>query len=54
MSCTYVAVTRIPSLVLRNKWHYVILVIRYSYGELQKFVLRCSYEAALLKGVTTA
>ena len=27
-----VAVTRIPSLVLRNTWHYMI--IRYSYGEL--------------------
>ena len=27
---SYVAVTRIPSLVLRNTWHYVI--IRYSYG----------------------
>ena len=49
---SYVAVTRIPSLVLRNTWHYVI--IRYSYGELPKFVLRCSYEAALRKGVTTA
>ena len=48
----YVAVTRIASLVLRNTWHYVI--IRYSYGELPKFVLRCSYEAALRKGVTTA
>ena len=47
-----VAVTRIPSLVLRNMWHYVI--IRYSYGELPRFVLRCSYEAALRKGVTTA
>ena len=46
------AVTRIPSLVLRNTWHYVI--IRYSYGELPKFVLPCSYEAALRKGVTTA
>ena len=46
---SYVAVTRIPSLVLRNTWHYVI--IRYSYGELPKFVLRCSYEAALRKGV---
>ena len=46
------AVTRILSLVLRNTWHYVI--IRYSYGELPKFVLRCSYEAALRKGVTTA
>ena len=45
---SYVAVTRIPS----NTWHYVI--IRYSYGELPKFVLRCSYEAALRKGVTTA
>ena len=45
---SYVAVTRIPSLVLRNTWHYVI--IRYSYGELPKFVLRCSYEAALRKG----
>ena len=43
----HVAVTRIPSLVLRNTWHYVI--IRYSYGELPKFVLRCSYEAALRK-----
>ena len=50
VSC--VEVTRIPSLVLRNTWHYVI--IRYSYGELPKFVLRCSYEAALRKGVTTA
>ena len=49
---SYVAVTRIPSLVLRNTWHYVI--IRYSYGELPKFVLHCSYEAALRKGVTTA
>ena len=49
---SYVAVTRIPSLVLRNTWHYVI--IHYSYGELPKFVLRCSYEAALRKGVTTA
>ena len=49
---SYVAVTRIPSLVLRNTWHYVI--IRYSYGELPKFFLRCSYEAALRKGVTTA
>ena len=49
---SYVAVTRIPSLVLRNTWHYVI--IRYSCEELSKFVLHCSYEAALLKGVTTA
>ena len=49
---SYVAVTRIPSLVLRNTWHYVI--IRYSYGELPKFVLRCSYEADLRKSVTTA
>ena len=49
---SYVAVTRIPALVLRNTWHYVI--IRYSYGELPKFVLRCSYEAALGKGVTVA
>ena len=49
---SYVAVTRIPSLVLRNTWHYVI--IRYSYWEIPKFVLRCSYEAALRKGVTTA
>ena len=47
-----VAVTRIPSLVLRNAWHFVI--IRYSYGELPKFVLRGSYETALRKGVTTA
>ena len=30
---SYVAVTRIPSLVLRNTWHYVI--IRYRYGELK-------------------
>ena len=44
---SYVAVTRIPSLVLRNTWHYVI--IHYSYGELPEFVLRCSYEAALRK-----
>ena len=36
---SYVAVTRIPSLVLRNTWHYVI--IRYSYGEL----LNLSYVA---------
>ena len=43
MSPIYVAVTRI-----RNTWHYVI--IRYSYGELPKFVLRCLYEAALRKG----
>ena len=49
---SYVAVTRIPSLVLSNTLHYVM--IRYSYGELPKFVLRCSYEAALRKGVTTA
>ena len=50
---SYVAVTRIPSLVLRNTWHFVI--IRYSYGELPKFVLRYSnYEAAIRKGVTTA
>ena len=35
-----------------NTWHYVI--IRYSYGELPKFGLRCSYKAALHKGVTTA
>ena len=36
---SYVAVTRIPSLVLHNTWHYVI--IRYSYGEL----LNLSYVA---------
>ena len=42
---SYVVVTRIPSLVLRNTWHYVIL--RYSFVELPKLVLRCSYEAAL-------
>ena len=41
---SYVVVTMIPSLVLRNTWHYAI--IRYSYRELPKFVLRCSYEAA--------
>ena len=49
----YVAVTGIPSIVLRNTWHYYVK-IRYSYGELPKFVSRCSYEAALRKGVTTA
>ena len=49
---SYVAVTRIPSLVLRDTWHYVI--IRCSYGELPIFVLSCSYEAALRKCVTTA
>ena len=49
---TAVAVTRIPSLVLCNTWHYVI--IRYSQWELPKFVLRCSYKAALRKGVTMA
>ena len=40
---SYVAVTRIPSLVLRNTWHYVI--IHYSYGELPKFVFtqRCDH-----------
>ena len=48
---SYVAV--IPSfIVLCNTWHYMI--ISYSYGELPKFVLRCSYKAALRKGVTTA
>ena len=30
------------------------MIICYSYGELPKFVLHCSYEAALRKGVTTA
>ena len=49
---SYVAVTRIPSLVLRNTWHYVI--IRRQQFWFPKFVLRCSYEAALRKGVTTA
>ena len=49
---SYVVVTRIPSLVLRDTLHYMI--IRYSYGELPKADLRCSYEAALRKGVTTA
>ena len=49
---SYVAVTRIPSLVLHNTWHY--MTIRYSYGEPPKFVLLCSYESALHKGVTTA
>ena len=52
VSPTYVAVTRIPSLVLRNTWHYVI--IRCQNFLFPKFVLRCSYEAALRKGVTTA
>ena len=50
VSC--VMVTRIPSLVLRNTWHYVI--IRRQKCWFPKFVLRCSYEAALRKGVTTA
>ena len=49
---SYVAVTRIPSLVLRNTWHYVI--IRRRKFRFPKFVLRCSYEVALRKGVTTA
>ena len=49
-----VTVTRIPSLVLRNTWHYVIIVIRRRKFWFPKFVLRCSYEAALRKGVTTA
>ena len=45
-------VTRIPSLVLRNTWHY--LIIRRRKFWFPKFVLRCSYEPALRKGVTTA
>ena len=45
-------VTRIPSFVLRNTWHYVI--IRRRKFRFPKFVLRCSYEAASRKGVTTA
>ena len=49
---SYVTVTRIPSLVLRNTWHYMI-IRRQKFG-FPKFVLRCSYEAALRKGVTTA
>ena len=49
---SYVALTKIHSLVLRNMWHYVI--IRYSYGELPKFDLHCSYKAALRKGGTMA
>ena len=49
---SYVAVTRIPSLVLRNTWHYII--IRRQKFWFPKFVLRCSYEATLRKGVTTA
>ena len=49
---SYVAVTRIPSLVLCNACHYVIIC--YRYGELPTFVVRCSYEAALRKGVTAA
>ena len=49
---SYVAVSRIPSLVLRNTWHYVIIRRRNFW--FPKFVLRCSYEAVLRKGVTTA
>ena len=49
---SYVTVARIPSLVLRNTWHYVIIRRRKFW--FPKFVLRCSYEAALRKGVTTA
>ena len=49
---SYVAVTRIPSLVLRSTWHYVIIWRRKFL--FPKFVLRCSYEAALRKVVTTA
>ena len=49
---SYVALTRITSLVLRNTWHYVI--IRHQKFRFPKFVLRGSYEAALHKGVTTA
>ena len=45
---SYVTETRIPSLVLRNTWHYVI--IRHQKFWFSKFVLRCSYEAALRKG----
>ena len=48
---SYVTVTR-PSLVLRNTWHYVIIQRQQFW--FPKFVLRCSYEAALRKGVTTA
>ena len=48
---SYVTVTRIPLLVLRNTWHYDI---RRRKCWFPKFVLRCSYEAALRKGVTTA
>ena len=51
---SYVAVTRIPSLVLRNTWHYVIIRGVYGAENFPKFVLRCSYEAAVRKGVTTA
>ena len=49
---SYVTVTRITSLVLCNMWHYVIIQGRKFW--FPKFVLRCSYEAALRKGVTTA
>ena len=49
---SYVTVTRIPSLALRNTWHYVIIRRRTFW--FPKFVLRCTYEAALRKGVTTA
>ena len=38
--------------MLRNTWHYVIIRRRKFW--FPKFVLRCSYEAALRKGVTTA
>ena len=47
---SYVAVTRILSLVLSNTWHYVIIRRR----KFWFLNLRCSYEAALRKGVTTA
>ena len=55
---SYVTVTRIPLLVLHNTWHYMY---RYMYVIIQcrkfwfpKFVLSCSFEAALRKGMTTA
>ena len=52
LSCLLCGGNEDTSLVLHNTWHYVI--IHYGYGELPKFILRCSYEAALRKGVTTA
>ena len=43
---SYVTVTRIPSLVLRNTWHYVI--IRRRKFLFPKFVLRCSLRGGFI------